>query len=196
VSIVEQGEPRGHVPASDPRESLDNTAAAAAHGAIVPPRVNLGAQGNSDSETAADGTALSPGDAGTQGSAGVADPNRSPSFASGMREYRARNFQEAASRFAAAEQEGIAEAALWGARSTRDGAGGCAKAVAKFDSAALSTSSTWASNEATLEGARCRMTLGQLERAQAQLERLAETPSHEAEARRALAELRARDASP
>lgn len=92
-------------------------------------------------------------------------------FPGAMAAYRARNYQEATRAFDALGRAGDASAALWGARSVRDGSG-CAAAVSRFDEVASRSFGTTPGYDATLEGARCYRALGQGEEARVRLTKL------------------------
>ncbi len=109
-------------------------------------------------------------------------------FASGMAAYRARNFGEATRQFDAAATTGDQNAALWAARSTRDGSG-CAVAVGRFDALAQRASGSWHGHEAELEAARCLIVLGQLDAAREKLARLSSVSTHASQAQAAMSEL-------
>ena len=118
---------------------------------------------------------------------GAADPQ--DGFSAGMAAYRSRNFAEATRQFDSASRTGDQNAALWAAKSVKDGNGGCASAVPRFDAVAQRSSGTWLGNEATLESARCQIALGQLDPARDKLAKLTSVPSHAAPAQQALNEL-------
>ena len=116
-----------------------------------------------------------------------ADPQ--DGFSAGMAAYRARNFAEATRQFDGASRGGDQNAALWAAKSVKDGNGGCTAAVPRFDAIAQRSGGSFVGNEATLESARCQIALGQLDAARDKLARLAGTSSHAAQAQQALNEL-------
>ncbi len=228
VSVTESGEPVGPVASANVPDSLDNKAAAAAHGPNTPaptafatppaaqaaappsPRGELAAsevarsrpaddhgkgllrdgkdEGRSDLESAESktaGAAVKSADHSAAPSGGA----RPDSFAAGMTAYRSRDYGEAARQFDAAAKAGDPNAALWAAKSERDGAAGCAGAIARFDAVALKAAGTWIGHEATLESARCQIATGQLDGARDKLTRLTHVPSHAPGARQALGEL-------
>ena len=110
-------------------------------------------------------------------------------FSAGMAAYRSRNFGEAQRQFDGAARSGDQNAALWSAKAVKDGSGGCGAALPRFDAVAQKSSGTWIGNEAQLESARCQITLGQLDAARDKLGKLANVPSHAAQAQQALGEL-------
>lgn len=110
-------------------------------------------------------------------------------FSAGMAAYRSRNFAEATRQFDAAARSGDQNAALWAAKSVKDGNGGCGPAVPRFDAVAQRSSGSWIGHEAQLEAARCQITTGQLEAARDKLTKLTGVPSHAAPAQQALNEL-------
>ncbi|MDB4941912.1 MAG: very large tegument protein [Labilithrix sp.] len=235
VSVTEKGEPAVEAPAggAGDRDSLDNKAAAAAHGANVPttlppaataansladePRGQLAAKDKASeprkkeqeeksgrmASDPSEGEAVSNAGtvAGAPAAAGqgqaygaaaqVAAPvTRGPdSFSAGMAAYRARSFAEATRLFDLAAQGGDQNAALWAANSVKDGNGGCAPAVPRYDAVSARGAGSYIGNEAALDAARCQMKLGQLDSARARLTKLASTASHGQQAQQALAEL-------
>jgi hypothetical protein len=118
---------------------------------------------------------------------GATDPQ--DGFSAGMAAYRSRNFAEATRQFDSASRTGDQNAALWAAKSVKDGNGGCGAALPRFDAVAQRSSGTWLGNEATLESARCQIAMGQLDPARDKLAKLTSVPSHAAPAQQALNEL-------
>lgn len=110
-------------------------------------------------------------------------------FSAGMAAYRSRNFVEATRQFDGASRTGDQNAALWAAKSVKDGNGGCSAAQPRFDAIAQRSGGTWVGNEALLESARCQIALGQLDAARDKLAKLTTTSSHAAPAQQALNEL-------
>jgi len=110
-------------------------------------------------------------------------------FSAGMAAYRSRNFSEATRQFDGASRTGDQNAALWAAKSVKDGNGGCGAALPRFDAIAQRSGGSWIGNEATLESARCQIALGQLDAARDKLAKLTGVPSHAAPAQQALNEL-------
>ncbi|MDB5218273.1 MAG: very large tegument protein [Myxococcaceae bacterium] len=110
-------------------------------------------------------------------------------FSAGMAAYRSRNFAEATRQFDGASRSGDQNAALWAAKSVKDGNGGCGVALPRFDAIAQKSSGSWIGNEATLESARCQIAMGQLDAARDKLAKLTSVPSHAAPAQQALNEL-------
>jgi len=120
--------------------------------------------------------------------------NRAPSadpqdgFSAGMAAYRARSFAEATRQFDAAARTGDQNAALWAAKSVKDGNGGCGPAVPRFE-AVIQKGNTWQGHESELEIARCQIAAGQLESAKEKLTKLAQVATHAQQAQQALNEL-------
>jgi hypothetical protein len=110
-------------------------------------------------------------------------------YSAGMAAYRSRNFAEATRQFDAASRTGDQNAALWAAKSVKDGNGGCGAALPRFDAIAQKSGGTWLGNEATLESASCQIALGQLDPARDKLAKLTNVPSHAARAQQALNDL-------
>lgn len=110
-------------------------------------------------------------------------------FSAGMAAYRSRNFAEATRQFDSASRTGDQNAALWAAKSVKDGNGGCGAALPRFDAIAQRAGGSWLGNEATLESASCQVALGQLDAARDKLAKLTGVPSHAARAQQALNEL-------
>jgi hypothetical protein len=77
-------------------------------------------------------------------------------------------------------------AALWAARSVRDGNGGCVPAVPRFDQVAQAAFGTNVGYDATLEGGRCLSALGSIDNARSHFARLLTVPDY---ASRAQAEI-------
>ncbi len=100
-----------------------------------------------------------PGGAPASPAAGKADPAPRDGFSSAMADYNARRFQQATQKFEGEAQTGDKNAALWAARSSREGSG-CAAAVARFDRVAAQSKGTAVGRNATLEAARCYRVLG------------------------------------
>jgi hypothetical protein len=115
----------------------------------------------------------------------AADP-----FSAGTAAYRARNYAEATKQFDAAAANGDQNAALWAAKSTKDGQG-CATALGRFENVAKNAAGTWTGHEASLEAARCQIAMGNLDPARDRLNKLAQVPSHSTPAKAALDELNA-----
>ena len=113
-------------------------------------------------------------------------------FSAGMAAYRSRNFPEATRQFdSAARATGDQNAALWAAKSVKDGNGGCGAALPRFEAVAQRAggSGSWVGSEAQLEAARCQIATGQLDAARDKLAKLTSVPSHSAPAQQALNEL-------
>jgi hypothetical protein len=162
-----------------PPSDISNAAAPAGAPYSPPPAGGGGA----DRDYAPRGQSISP----PLTKSGAADPQ--DGFSAGMAAYRSRNFAEATRQFDSASRTGDQNAALWAAKSVKDGNGGCASALPRFDAVAQKSSGTWLGNEATLESARCQVALGQLDPARDKLTKLTSVPSHAAPAQQALNEL-------
>jgi hypothetical protein len=100
--------------------------------------------------------------------------------------YANKNFADAAQQFdRIAANGGDPSAALWAARSVRDG-NGCGAAIQRFDLVAGRQAASAIGNDALLEGGQCYRQLGQFEAARARLVRLLTVPSHAVRAQREL----------
>ena len=117
----------------------------------------------------------------------AADPQ--DGFSAGMAAYRTRNYSEATRQFDSAARSGDQNAALWAAKSVKDGNGGCGAAIGRFEAITTKSPGTWVGNEAALESARCQIALGQLDPARDKLTKLTASTSHAAQAQQALNEL-------
>jgi len=93
-------------------------------------------------------------------------------FASARRQYRDGDYGGAARSFDGLAASGDPLSALWAARSVRDGAGGCASAVARFDQTAAAAWGSPSGYDATLEGAQCYARLGRQAEARSRYGRL------------------------
>lgn len=109
-------------------------------------------------------------------------------FSAGTAAYRARNYAEAAKQFDAAAAGGDQNAALWAAKSTKEGQG-CATALGRFENVAKNAAGSWHGHEASLEAAKCQIAMGNLDPARDRLNKLAQVPSHASPAKTALDEL-------
>jgi len=116
-------------------------------------------------------------------------PDQQDGFSAGMAAYRARSFAEATRHFDTAARSGDQNAALWAAKSVKQGNGGLNPSLPRFEAVAQRSSGTWVGSEALLEAARCQIALGQLDPARDKLTRLTRVPSHAAPAQQALNEL-------
>jgi hypothetical protein len=101
----------------------------------------------------------------------------SGSFANAKAAYDAGDYANAVTLFDAVAGGGDLKAALWAARSAREGSG-CANAVGRFDQVAAAGARTREGYDATLEGGRCYRQLGQVEAAQSRLRSLLTVPSY------------------
>ena len=126
-----------------------------------------------------------PAKAGGQSRRGPGD-NASDPFSLGAAAFRARSYAEATKHFDAAAQGGDANAALWAARSTKEGQG-CAVALGRFEKVAATAG--WIGHEASLEAAKCQIAMGQLDPARDRLNKLTQVASHQTQAQHALNEL-------
>jgi hypothetical protein len=112
--------------------------------------------------------------------------DQSPSaFDAARTAYTQRNFADATRQFDALAASGDNTAALWAARSVRDGSG-CGAALTRYDTIAGRQAGTGNGNDALLEGGQCYRQLGQFEAARARLVRLLTVSSHAARAQREL----------
>ncbi len=124
----------------------------------------------------------------------VAGKARGPSsdFEVAMAAYNDKRFADATTDFDRIAAGGDVNAALWAARSVRDGSGGCAAAVARFDAVADAAFATVAGQDATLEGGRCYRALGRADEAQRHFQRLLTVPAYMARAQSELSALAGR----
>jgi hypothetical protein len=105
----------------------------------------------------------------------------STDFDAAMASFRAGSFGDATRQFDAIAGGGNVTAALWAARSVREGTG-CGNAVGRFDQVAARAFGTAAGYDATLEAGRCYRAMGANEAARARLVRLLTVQSHAARA--------------
>jgi len=110
-------------------------------------------------------------------------------FHSGMSAYRSRKFVDATKDFDAAAKSGDQNAALWAAKSVKEGNGGCNAAIPRFDAVSQKAGDTYLGHEAQLEAARCQIALGRLDEARTRLAKLQSVASHSSQAQQALNEL-------
>lgn len=99
-----------------------------------------------------------------------------PAFQSAMDDYRAKKFDDATRRFDTMAANDP-NAALWAARSVRDGSG-CGAAVARFDQVAARADGTPTGYEAMLDAGRCYKQLGNYDAARARFAKLAGVPTY------------------
>ncbi len=104
-------------------------------------------------------------------------------FASGMAAYQARRYPEATSKLDQAAAQGNPAAALWAARSVREGSG-CPAAVGRFNGVAARGGS--AGHDATFDAARCYDSMGDHEAARSRYAALLGVPAYASRARAAL----------
>lgn len=206
VSVMVAGEPSPAASVAAPSsDTLSTPAAEAAHGATVAPAApapvasaiarkakdDVGGDSFGDSldrprnAEAPAGAAPMTAGASRAAAAEVAGGEGGEPFAAGMAAYRARSFVEATRQFDAAAASGDVNAALWAAKSTRDGSG-CGVALGRFDAVAQRAQGTWHGSEAQLEAARCELALGQLDAARDRLKKLSTVASHAAAAKKEL----------
>ena len=107
----------------------------------------------------------------------------SDTFAAGMAAYQARQYSDATRKLDEAANQGNPAAALWAARSVREGSG-CAAAVARFNAVAAKGGSTGA--DAMFDAARCYDSLGDRNAAKARYTALLSNPTYGARAQAAL----------
>ncbi len=104
-------------------------------------------------------------------------------FAAGMAAYQARQYADATRKLDDAAGQGNPAAALWAARSVREGSG-CAAAVGRFNAVAAKGGSTGA--DAMFDAARCYDSLGDRNAAKARYTALLSNPTYGARAQAAL----------
>jgi hypothetical protein len=104
-------------------------------------------------------------------------------FTAGMAAYQARQYADATRKLDEAASLGNPAAALWAARSVREGSG-CAAAVPRFNAVAAKGGSTGA--DATFDAARCYDALGDRNAAKARYTALLSNPTYGARAQAAL----------
>jgi hypothetical protein len=103
-------------------------------------------------------------------------------FGAAQRQYRDGDYPGATQSFDGLAAGGDQKAALWAARSSRDGAGGCPSAVSRFDGIAASSFGTENGYDATLEAAECYRRMGQVDAARSRYQRLLTVPQYAARA--------------
>jgi len=92
----------------------------------------------------------------------------------------------AAAQNSASSLESDPEVALSTARSVRDGSGGCAQAIARYDALASRAFGTRAGYDAVLEGGQCLRSVGATEQARQHFSRLLSVPEYAARAQAGL----------
>jgi hypothetical protein len=107
----------------------------------------------------------------------------SPSDAA-LASYRSGNYDDA-TRAWDALAPGDPEAALWAAKSVRDGSG-CAQAIPRFDAVATRSFGTKVGYDAVLEGGKCLQLVGSTELARAHFARLLTVPAYASRAQAAI----------
>jgi hypothetical protein len=105
----------------------------------------------------------------------------SADFAAATAAYHAQNYDEATREFDALAAAGDDNAALWAARSVRDG-NGCSVAVNRFDQLAGRAYGTPPGYDATFESGQCYKSMGAFDAARQRFARLLTVPSHAARA--------------
>lgn len=105
----------------------------------------------------------------------------SADFAAATAAYHAQNYDEATRDFDALAAAGDDNAALWAARSVRDG-NGCAAAVNRFDALMGRAYGTAPGYDATFESGQCYKSMGSFDAARQRFARLLTVPSHAARA--------------
>jgi hypothetical protein len=113
------------------------------------------------------------------------------SFDTAMAAYNSRDFTTARTQFDAIASRGDLNAALWAARSVRDGTG-CANAATRFDQVASAAAGTKVGYDATLEAGRCYRQMNQLGPAQARFQSLLTVPGYVDLAKTELAKMAAK----
>jgi hypothetical protein len=195
VTVTAQGAPAAFAlpPSADVAPSLDSKIAAAAHGAgpvatyAAAPTASAPPWEGRKSSAVDDPDLTSGRSKGTvqnaQAAAGASeDGSRSAAGANALGQgteapsqapldhakalYVAKDYVAATSAYDAIAANGDLDAALWAARSVRDGNGGCAIAKDRFDQIAARAWGTAAGYEATLEGGKCYRALGATDAAQ------------------------------
>jgi len=126
---------------------------------------------------------------GTGGSTGAvqeqrAYPSGGTSFDTAMASYRAGRYDEAMRLFDAMGSAD-ANAALWAARSAREGTG-CSTAVSRFDQVAQRAGSSNVGYDATFDGGHCYRILGNIEAARGRFSKLLSIPGYGARAQEEL----------
>ena len=109
-------------------------------------------------------------------------------YGSAMAAYNAHNYLAATRGFDALAAQGDQNAALWAARSVREGSG-CAAAVTRFDQVKARAYGTNPGYDATLEGGRCYRVMGSFDIARSRFQQLLTVPAYEARARTELASM-------
>jgi TolA-binding protein len=111
------------------------------------------------------------------------EPGASPSAFDAAKDlYHQGDYAAATQAFDGLAAGGDANAALWAAKSARDGAEGCGGAAGRFDQVATSAWGTSVGYEATFEAASCYARMGQADAARTRYARLLTVPSYAARA--------------
>lgn len=92
----------------------------------------------------------------------------------------------AAAQASASSVEGDPEVALAATRSVRDGSGGCAQAIARYDALASRAFGSRAGYDAVLEAGQCLRSVGATEQARQHFSRLLSVPEYAARAQAGL----------
>lgn len=114
--------------------------------------------------------------------ASPATTGRSRAFEDGLAAYRAQRYSDATRTFDQQAATGDDHAALWAARSVREGQG-CATALPRFERLAARSKGTPSGNDALLDSARCNRVLGNGDRARDHYNRLLDEQAYAARAR-------------
>jgi hypothetical protein len=103
-------------------------------------------------------------------------------MAGAMASYRAAKYDDATAGFDTLARQGDTNAELWAARAVREGHG-CRTALTRFDHLGGMAIGTPAGNDATMDGALCYRSLGQIEASTQRLQRLLAYDGYSAKAR-------------
>ena len=106
-------------------------------------------------------------------------------FASASGAFDAGNFSEAGRQFDILAGAGDSNAALWAARSVREGSG-CPAAVARFDQVSARAGTSAVGNDATFDAGHCYRIMGNVEAARGRLSRLLGVQAYAARAQEEL----------
>jgi hypothetical protein len=116
-------------------------------------------------------------------------------MAAAQQSYDLGNFNEATKQFDALASGGDTNAALWAARSVRQGSG-CAQAVGRYDALASRATGTPVANQALLEAGKCYRQMGATEQARSRLVQLQSVPGFADAAQQELAAMSPPTAKP
>lgn len=169
--------------AKEARKDKDDLGRAGPGGGAAGP-LALGANGYAPSQEAPASPAAAPPAAVAKGGGQArARDDASDPFAAGMAAYQARQYADATRKLDEASSQGSPAAALWAARSVREGSG-CAAAVSRFNAVAAKGGATGA--DAMFDAARCYDALGDKSAAKARYTALLSNPTYGARAQAAL----------